>query len=374
MRLSISTSFVVGVALVICWLAGCASRQPAYNVIDIEAEYDIVYSYRYKQLVVVTPNMEHAPLVQSTTCMIHPRFSPDGERIAWLDVGTASLPVSTTQVAAHIADVENTVQNSYDVIVVPLPAIDLDNKLMVQDAVPIVWTHDGNFVLVAHAAGIDRVSASGDRSTLIELKGIKTLALSPTDDLLVFSTSQNVYALQLNGGQAEPLLEGDFVPSFGNRQIRAVTFAPGGHRVMFALMNEFFVIDIQSGDVTKVFEESHAVYWLAWLPASDEVIYLAGRERRRSPTYGARYREREGEYRLAVITTDGSYQRELFRGHLMDVREAVPSLSPDARYVSITSRPYPMEVYIVATDGSGVSPLTIDGPNSYSTWRPGAGR
>ena len=358
------TRYLIPTAL-LCVLVGCAP-QITYDLIEIETPYDVVYSHRYKELVIVENAVEHRSLIQDTSVLIHPRFSPDGSRIAWLDIGTASLPTSSTDVTVHVASVSTSPQQGFDTPSSPLERIDLDHKLMIEDAVPIVWHPNGESFYVAHAAGIDRVNSSCEVSTLASDADVRAVAISPSGSLLVAATLQNMF--EVRSGTMQPLLADDFVPQFGDKRIRSLAFA-GDQWLFFSLANQIYRFDVASGEVELAFEDVQDVYWMEWLPTTDEVAYLAGQERRRGRTYSP-YQDVYGEFRLNVITSGGSFQRELFRGQILDVRECVPAVSPDGAFVSLTSRPHPNNVYIVATDGSGVMQLTFDGPNSYSAWRP----
>jgi len=357
------------VVLAAAMMCGCVAGGTTYDLIDIETDHEVLYSHRYKELVLRDSHGEPRLLARSVGCAIHPGFSPDGEWLAWLDTGTPTLPVSAVDVHVGFAKVPG----AGDAVRVELPGIDVDHKLFVDDAVPPIWEPGGRALLVAYAGGIDRIEPVGQRRQLVGGVDVKALALAPHGHDVIFATDRNLFRVPTAGGSPQPLLAADFVPTFGNKQMRALAVLPGEDRLGFALAGSIFVLDLDSGDVVKLFEDRQTVYWLAWLDhpgAPREIVYLAGRERRRSPRYGSVYGEVDGEFRLVATASDGSSSRELFRGHLIDVREVTPALSPDGRYVALTSRPYPNEIYIVATDGSGVRPITADGPNGYPAWRP----
>jgi Tol biopolymer transport system component len=203
--------------------------------------------------------------------------------------------------------------------------------------------------------------------------GIAVTAMTATPDgrRVVFSSGDNIFAVDPNGGSPEAMLDSEFVPQFGNRTIHAIAFSPEGSRLAFSVGHEVFVMEVESGSVEKIYEAANRVYWMAWVPGVEEIVLTYGKEHMRDFFFSGWMSDPQGKLTLAVITPDGEFLGKLFSRKHFDARQATPSLSPDGRYVSLTAkRGSVREVVIIATDGSGIRWLTSDGPNTHASWRP----
>jgi len=370
--------WMLGFLTLLC--AGCTGAIEDRPPLVVDADFELVFSHRYSELVLVRANGESpAPLVSSETAVIAPRFSPCGEKLAFYDVGTSDLPVSSTRVALAVVWVggedegEKNPEEQAEVrnVSFGLPQFDLDHRLMIDDVIPPLWEPGGESLIVAHGSGIERIALSGKRSNLIEADPVTAVTLSPRGDHIVYSTGVNIFVLDRNGDGQEALLSEGFVPKFGNRSIRAVAVSPDGGEITFGLGREVFVVDVRSKTARKTFEASHGVYWIAYLPGGREIVLLSGKEDRRRGLVSPWMSGTSGEYSLFVAAAEGEFSHELFSAHLIDVRDARPDLSPDGRYVSVAVKDGAVkEIVLVATDGSGVMKLTSHGPNAFASWRP----
>jgi Tol biopolymer transport system component len=253
----------------------------------------------------------------------------------------------------------------------PLPQFDTDHRLMIDDTVAPIWEPEGRSLLIPHNDGIERITLSGDRAALVGGVVVTAIALSPDGQDVVYSTGYNIHAFGRGGGAPEMLLPPDFVPAFGNRIIRAMASSPEGDRLAFSVGHEMFVMDTQSRSVEKIFEAANGIYWMSWVPESERIVFTSGKEDLRNMFYSPWVRDPQGKCRLMSITSRGKSARTLFSQRFIDVRQAVPNLSPDGRYVSLTAKPgSTREVVVVATDGSGITYLTTYGPNTHASWRP----
>ena len=362
-------------ALLLCCviLGGCAWQGDVYPAIYVEAALELVFSHKHEELVLIRADGGD-PWVwaESKSAIITPRFSPDGEKIAFYDVGSSSPPVSSTRVTLHIAWFENKRGREEPVeLLFPLPQFDTDHRLTVDNAVAPIWEPHGRSLLIPHNAGIERITLFGERAAFVEGVVVTAIMLSHDGRGVIYSTGDNIYTVNRNGGAPERMLAPEFVPEFGNRFVRAMTLSPEGDRLAFAVGHEVFVMEIGSGEVEKIFEVANRVYWIAWAPDSEQIVLTYGKEDFRSAFYSPWMSDPHGKYKLIAITSRGEFVRKLFSQHLFDVRRAVPRLSPDGRYVSLTAKPGSVrEVVIVATDGSGITWLTSYGPNSHASWRP----
>jgi len=369
---------MLGFVMLLC--AGCTGAIDDRPPLVVDADFELVLSHKYTELVLVRADGGNpTALVSSETAIIAPRFSPCGEKLAFYDVGTSDLPMSSTRVALAVVWVEGgdegeqnpEVQAEHRSVSFDLPQFDLDHRLMIDGVIPPLWEPGGESLIVAHASGIERIALSGERSNLVEGDPITAATLSPGGDRIVYSNGTNIFVLDRNGGGQEALLSEGFVPKFGNRRIRAVAVSPDGGEIAFGLGCEVFVLDTASKTARKVFEVSHGVYWIAYLPGRREIVMLAGKEDRLRGLVSPWVSGTSGEYSLIVAAADGEYNRELFTAHLIDVRDARPDLSPDGRYVSVAVKDGAVkEIVLVATDGSGARKLTSHGPNAFASWRP----
>jgi len=367
---------MLGFVMLLC--AGCTGAIDDRPPLVVDADFELVLSHRYTELVLVRADGGNpTPLVSSETAVIAPRFSPRGEKLAFYDVGTSDLPMSSTRVALAVVWVEGGDEKGTPGQAVMrsvsfgLPQFDLDHRLMIDGVIPPLWEPGGESLIVAHASGIERIALSGERSKLVEGDPVTAATLSPGGDRIVYSNGTNIFVLDRNGGGQEALLSEGFVPRFGNRRIRAVAVSPDGGEITFGLGCEVFVLDSASKTARRVFEVTHGVYWIAYLPGRREIVMLAGKEDRRRGLVSPWVSVTSGEYSLIVAAADGEFSRELFSAHLIDVRDARPDLSPDGRYVSVAVKDGAVkEIVLVATDGSGAVRLTSHGPNAFASWRP----
>ncbi|MEJ2721903.1 MAG: hypothetical protein P8181_12315, partial [bacterium] len=235
-----------------------------------------------------------------------------------------------------------------------------------------LWAPDGNSVFVAHNSGIERIGITGGRTDIVRESKIRAIAVNHTGDRLIFTDGSNIFIIDPAVGVPHSILDPGFVPRFGNRYIGALTLSPVEDRIVFAMGGEIYIYEIDTGEVHSVADAGNRVYWLGWVPGGEQILYLSGREFR-GTGFSPWMRDVQGKYRLCSIKSDGSAPATLFSENHMDAREAVPDLSPDGRFVSITGTSGGVkEVILVVTDRSAVSVLTSGGPNSYASWRPPA--
>jgi Tol biopolymer transport system component len=312
-------------------------------------------------------------LVQSETTIISPRFSPDGNRIAFYDLGTSSgLPISSRTVSLVIADltIGGGPENGFTVF--SLDQFDTDRRLIVDEVIPPLWAPDGRSVFVAHNSGIERLALSGERMDVVKGAKISAMILTKSGDRLIYSDRRNLYFLDRPSIVPRRALDEGFVPRFGNKTIGALALSPNEDRLAFAMGHELFVMDLSTRDVEEIFAAGNRIYWLAWVPNSERILFLSGREFGGGFGMSARMGDVEGKYRLYSVSPNGNEPLKLFSENRMDVRRATPALSPDGLVVSLTARGGPVkEIVLVATDGSGARMLTGGGPNSYASWRGG---
>jgi Tol biopolymer transport system component len=351
--------------------AGCAPVGTATMYTAIESDQELVFSHKYRSLVLIRASGRDAcDLAESETTIISPRFSPDGNRIAFYDLGTSSgLPNSSRTVSLVIVDLAGE-GGPDDGLVFPIDQFDTDHRLMVDDVIPPLWTPDGQAVWVAHNAGIERITVSRERQAIVPEGKIRAIAASHAGDFLIYSDGRNVFLHATRTGTSQAMLNAGFVPQFGNKFISALALSPGEDRLVFAMGHELFVIDMETHDVRSIYEASNRVYWLAWVPGREEILFLSGREFGGRAGFSRWMNDAEGRYRLYSIASTGEGAIKLFSENRLDVRQAAPHLSPDGRFVSLTARGGAVkEIVLVAIDGSGVNLLTHDGPNSYASWR-----
>jgi Tol biopolymer transport system component len=363
----------VTIVIVMLFTAGCASMGSSYTYTVIESDFELVFSHKYRSLVLIRANGQDAfDMAESETTVISPRFSPDGNMIAFYDLGSSSgLPISSRAVSLVIFDLgwEGDPEEAFAAF--PLEQFDTDHRLIVDDAIPPLWAPDGNSVYVAHNSGIERIDISGNRQDVVLDGKTRAVAVTRSGDRVIYSDGGNIFVLDTNTGISRPVLETDFVPQFGNRYIGALALSPGGNRLVFAMGHELFMLDIATREIHPIHEAANRVYWLAWVPDRDEILFLSGREFGGRAGFSPWMHEVDGKYRLYSITSEGEEPFKLFSENRLDVRQAVPDLSPDGRFVSLTARGGAVkEVVLVAVDGSGVSLLTFGGPNAYAAWRP----
>ena len=379
-------SFSVVLVLAALVPFGCTRVVDRYPGILVQSDDELVFTHRYRVIIIAEAGGgDPQILITSETAIITPRVSPAGDRIAFYDVGTPDLPVSSTRVALVVVPVNkaSAVDRTEEMSTIApkaetcgslsfdLPQFDLDHRLMIEDAVAPLWEPEGRSLLVAHKRGIERIDLTGERMSVVDGKAVTALALSPDGKRIVYSEGRTIHAVErLHGGQVAVLGE-NVVPAFGNRRVRALAYSWDGQRLAFGAGNEVFILDVVSKTTRRVFEAPHGVYWLAWLPGDDEIALLYGREDRRRGLHSTWTTGKHGRYTLAVIGEEGRLRRQLYSAHLIDVRHATPALSPDGRYVSVTVRDgATKEIVVVATDGSGALLVTSSGSNAYASWRP----
>jgi hypothetical protein len=350
------------------WHAGCSWQSGVYLGLEVDPGQSIVYCRNYKDVVIAAADgSDPVPFFWSETAMIAPRFSPEGEKIAALDVGNSNLPASSIDVVLVAAWRERG-----EVVIrdFPLPQFDVDHKLIVDDAVPPMWEPGGESILVALNTGIERITLTGDREYLVEEDRVYVMTLMPDGDRVAYSNGENIFFVSRMTGERETMLDPDLVPRFGNRQIYAMAFSETGDRLVFSVGHELYVLTVATKSVELISKASNGIYWVGWVPGKETIVYLSGREDRRSFYQPMTYNP-DGKYKLTALTASGERPREIFSQNQFDVRDVTPDLSPDGRYIAFTGRVgYVKEIYIAATDGSGVTIVTQGGPNRYPHWRP----
>ena len=363
-------------AALVC--AGCTAAIEQAPPLAVNPDLELVFSRGDRELVIIgADGRDPVPLLSSETTLIVPRFSPSGDQIAFYDIGTPDLPVSSVNVSLAVAQVQadgtENPQHAAEVLITPfgLPQYDLDHRLMIDDVIAPLWEPSGESLVVPHNNGIERIALSGERSALVEGERITAAALFPGGDRVVYSNGENIFVLDLGSGRNEALLNGDFVPKFGNRRIRAVAVSPDGRDVSFGLGCDVYVFDAAANTARKAFAVSHGVYWIAYLSGGKDLLVLSGKEDRRRAVVSPWASVMDGEYALVVGAVGGGPTRKLFSAHLVDVRDARPDLSPDGRYVSVGVQDgAAREIVVVAVDGSGTVTLASDGPGAFASWRP----
>ncbi len=366
--------------LVTLFCVGCTEAVKEHSSLAVDASLELVFTRGCRELVLVGADGENPmPLLSSDTALIAPRFSPCGQRLAFYDIGTPDLPVSSTRVALAVVrvdgaeDSEENAEGAPEIASVSfeLPQFDVDHRLMIDDAIPPIWEPGGESLIVAHNNGIERVALSGERSDLVEGEPVAAAALFPEGGRIVYSNGTNVFVLGPKRGEREALLGDGFVPRFGNRRIRAVAVSPDGREIAFGLGRDVFALDVAAKSVRRAFDARHAVYWIAYLSGGKELVALAGKEDRRRALVSPWASVMGGEYSLVVGAVGGGSTRKLFSAHLVDVRDARPDLSPDGRFVSVAVQDGAVkEIVLVATDGSGAMKLASHGPGAFASWRP----
>lgn len=351
---------------------GCVYVGRPYPVLTIDSDLELVFAHHHRKIVTIKANGEGGLIVaEPAAAAAVPRFSPDGRLIAFYEIGSsARLPFSSSDVTLHVFPVaEDEADNEW--ISIPLLPFDLDNRLRVDEIIPPLWEPEGGSLIVAHDEGIDRVTLAGDQLVLDKEGKIRSLAMSPDGWVIAYSNDRNIYWLDREDSTRTTVLEPDFVPQMTNLYVRGLAFSPDGSKLAFAFGRKLFVIDTVSWEVEETFEASWGIYWVAWLPGGERLVYLSGREWRRPPFHSSWVYDVRGNYRLAAVDTSGGNWQELFAERSIDVRHAQPALSPDGRFVSVTANSYLPDVFLIATDGSGIARLTTDGPNGFAAWRPG---
>lgn len=363
-----NSTLLAGLILWASWFLGCSWQSGVYLGLDIDPEYELVFSHKYREVVIAAADGSGSEsFFWSRTAVIIPRFSPDGEKVAALDVGASKLPRSSTDVMLVAAWDEG------DEVVIrefSLPQFDLDHKLMTDYVLPPVWEPEGGAVLVPLNTGIERIALTGERKYLVEGDRVFAMSLAPAGEHVAYSNGSNIFFVSRTTGERETMIGSELVPQFGDRQIYAMAFSKTGDRLVFSVGHELFVLTLPAKEVEMIASASNGIYWLAWVPGAEQIVYLSGREDKRSmfnPLMG----NSDGKYKLVSISSQGEHPREIFSQNQFDVRDVFPDLSPDGRYIAFNGRAgYVKEVYVAATDGSGVGIVTANGPNRYPHWRP----
>jgi hypothetical protein len=296
------------VVLFVAWLAlpaGCTYTTTSYPYIEIDPSLELVFSYRYRELILIGANGEEpVGLGESEYSIITPRFSPAGNRIACFDLGTTGLPTSTTIVSMQILTLA-TPSGDIEWLTAPLPQFNADNRLVIHDVVPPLWHPSGAYVLFAHARGIHRVRVDGRVDVLVEARNVLSMAFRPGAWELAYTTRENAYMIELEGRGPEKLLADDFVQKFTTKYPRAIAFSPDGAELAFAVGDQIGVVQLETRQARKFFEAPGAVYWLSWVPGTDQVVFLSGQEKRTATHLGPWYQDVEGDYRLGIVRTNG---------------------------------------------------------------------
>ncbi|UCH84545.1 MAG: hypothetical protein JSW50_02295, partial [Candidatus Latescibacterota bacterium] len=360
------------VVSVVMGVTGCAPIGSSYDYTVFESELELVFSSKYRILVLIRANGQDAfDMVESETTIISPRFSPDGNMIAFYDLGVSSgLPVSSRDVSLVVSDLgwEGAPEDGF--VSFSLLQFDTDHRLIVDDVIPPLWAPDGRSVFVAHNTGIEQVFLSGKREDVVADGKIRTVSITRTGDQLVYSDGANIFLLDIRARITRSILDPGFVPQFGNKYIRALALSPDEKHVVFAVGHELYVLDFTTRGVQRIHEAVNRVYWLEWSRGRDRIFFLSGREFGGRGALSPAMYETEGKFALYSMTPAGDDLHKLFSNSRLDARQAIPDLSPDDRYISLTARAGGVkEVVLVATDGSGVSVLTAGGPNCYASWR-----
>ncbi len=360
--------FLAVLLLVVSWFLGCSWQSGVYLGLEVDTENDLVFSHKYKEIVIASADgSDPRSLFWSETATITPRFSPDGEKVVVFDVGGSSLPVSSINVTLVAAWYEGDEVAIRDF---PMPQFDLDHKLMTDYVAPPLWEPGSESILVPLNSGIERISLKGEREYLVEGDRVFVMALTPDGESVAYSNGDNIFFVSRTTGARETILDPELVPQFGGRQIYAMAFSENGDRLVFSVGHELFVMIVATKKVEKIASVSNGIYWVGWVPGAEHIVYLSGREDRRS-MYNTLMSNSDGKYKLVSISPQGKHPHEIFSQNQFDVRDVFPDLSPDGRYIAFNGRAgYVKEIYVAATDGSGVKIITANGPNRYPHWRP----
>jgi Tol biopolymer transport system component len=178
------------------------------------------------------------------------------------------------------------------------------------------------------------------------------LALSPTGDRIVYSRDDRLYIANTDGSGQPELVWDD----------TALTpaWSPDGSRIAFADYTSVNVLDLETGQVTQLTDESIRCWKPAWSPDGSRIALT------RRPRYG-RNRPPDDVGGIAVINADGSGFTQL----TFYDSDSSPEWSPDGNRIAFVRD---RDIYVMNADGTNVAALTHGALSTAPTWSPDGNR
>lgn len=270
--------------------------------------------------------------------LAHPRFSPDGTKIAI--VGTRGR-------SAQLAIIVDVKDGSQKFLAVPPKAGEISS---------VVWSRDGDAVFYNRADSVEAVVGSTghiyrhdierDVATQIAWSPNNSIFLDVIDDgklvLDARSPRDNLRTLPI-GGSSEP----ERWITRGNSSDRQPVYAPDGKSIIFSSNRsgnlDLWQIDLLTGSVRRLTDDATEDWDPAFTPDGTKLVWSSGRS---------------GHLEIWIAEADGSGARQVTNDGF-DAEN--PSATSDGRWIVYNSfNPQKTGVWKIHPDGSGAERI-VDG-------------
>lgn len=379
------------VALAVVLLTGCGVSRPTLDLATVRQSESVIYVHNGAELKEISIQSGQARILFSADDGVirNPSLSPDGRKVALL-TARKRRPLERQKATLSVYDLEGEkpselgefkysfdIQNYRSALSSQGFSSSLSTGERREDpwmSRP-VWSPDGHRILVADHNGIHMIALDSDSAETISIDDIRQAVWVPGRDSepagarAAATDGARIYRADFGDGAIDTLVgSSSTLGIFDNTDIRALTFSHFGATLAFADDRQMYVLD-SAGSKTLVHKSSAPIYWIAWLPGDTALVFLSGkRDRAFGGGQGTRIR---GTFLLSTVSLTTGEEVKLYDQVDMDVRDATPSLSSDARHVVLSSRNKNSRhtLFLIATDGSGQARLGKDKSCYFPIWQ-----
>ena len=233
------------------------------------------------------------------------------------------------------------------------------------------WMDDQYNLVVADENGIYQIDTSGRKKLIVKPTKFTTC-------VGVLSTSQVLFADDKRLAVADL----EFVSDVRYYSLKSVTgydtskpmvglrVSPDGRELVFANGRNIYTWHAKKETFRFVSNIPEPVYDVLWLSEPDSLLVLSGFPDDRTSLRGTAQPAggRQGRYQVYVVNAESGKKRLIYAELNSDVRFVWPNLSPDGRYVALSSDWG--DLRIVAVDGSGSIDFDLPRKCHGCAWRP----
>jgi dipeptidyl aminopeptidase/acylaminoacyl peptidase len=291
-----------------------------------------------KLLIYETASGSVRPFRKSDPSGTHPRWSPDGEKVAFLGTldGAYGLLVTDAEGGGErmVARVEGTNH--------PLPS----------SGDSLAWSPDSKSIaFVSATAGPETEEALSDPIVIRRYLYKPTASEGGTR----FNDNRRTHLFVADAGGSEPARQ----LTDGDTYEHSVSFSPRGDQILFVSNREpdpdrffnydLFAVAVKDGSLRRLTRTENAEYHPQWSPDGTRVVY-------EGTTRGLTSSETTMEdTHVWIMSADGSDRREL---STLDNRQSTPTFSSDGRWVYFTVQERGSQaLYRVAASGGEPEPV-----------------